>query len=339
VARRLESETCRSLNELGKDGQRVVEMLEAAAERLEKGGIKTPEIVCYCTREAFNSLLLLTDHESPSIRAAARDVLTVANRERDASPETALGRAIDELRQALDEEEGRNERRLAAVIEDRAGVEPVRFQADLFFRASRLIRSLNTGLHTVSTLETAEGRYEEGLEIIEILFEPITRRLSKVDLLAARTEISDDDIEGLEGLCADPRVAEYFFNRIDGPKWFTALRSHPLLQPRSARGFWPAAAYLQRLAESDSELVVQWMEEALKSSSTPSTHAVRYLWLAQRIGFPARRAVLTAIHRHPHPEVAQEAAAYVGAMQEPETADLTIVRIIEFALKLLSING
>jgi hypothetical protein len=324
---------------MGKEGLRAVEMLEAAAERLERGGLKAPEIACYCTREAFNSLLLLSDETPSSIRSTAREVLTAASRESDASSETALGRALEQLREVIIDDANRNERRLAAVIGERAGVEPFRFQRDLFSRASRLIRSLNAGLHGISTQNSAQGLYEEALEIIENLFEPITGRLDKVDGLAGQTDVGEDDIQTLEGLCADPRVAEYFFTKPVGLDWFTALQEHPLLQPRSSTGFWPASAYLQRVAEADPTVVDDWMKARLKDGSASSLNAVRYIWLATRIGFPARRAVLTAVHRHPSLEVAQEAAMYVSDIDEAQGADRTIIRITEAALKIISRDG
>ena len=48
--------------------------------------------------------------------------------------------------------------------------------------------------HGISTQDSAEGLYEEALEIIENLFEPITGRLDKVDGLAGQTDVGEDDI-------------------------------------------------------------------------------------------------------------------------------------------------
>jgi hypothetical protein len=338
AVRRLTPGTIRSLTETGRHGRRVVEMLEAAAERLEGDGAKTAEIVCYCAREAFNSLLQLSDDDTPSIKKAAKEVLAAATQD----PETASGgplrRALDALEQAIDADKGRNERRLSAAITGRAGMEPVRFQTDLFFKASRLISELNTGLHNSSSMMAAEQGYEEALGIIEALFAPITGRLDRVDELASRTEISSADIESLEALSADPPVAQYFFTHIKGKNWFSALRDHELLRPRSSSAAWPASAYLIDLAESDADLVVTWLEERLKDPTCTAAQATIYIFACERIGFAARKAVLAAVHRHKQPSVAQEAATYVASLDGSAAGDRTVLRITEAALRVLT-NG
>lgn len=338
AVRRLMSETVRSLTEAGRQGRRVVDMLEAAAERLEDGGAKTAEIACYCTREAFNSLLQLSVDEAPSIKKAATEVLTAVTQDPDMSSEAPLRRALDALDQAIRADQSRNERRLAAVITGRAGMEPVRFQTDLFFKASRLISDLNTGLHNSASLGDAEQGYEDALSIIEALFAPITGRLDRVDELASRESISLEDIESLEALSADPPVAQYFFTHVKGKTWFSALRNHELLQPRSSSTTWPASAYLINLAESDTEMMVEWLEERLKDPACTSVQATHYVLVCERIGFAAKQAVLTAVHRHPLPSVAQEAATYVASLDDAAAGDRTVLRIIEATLKVLT-NG
>lgn len=336
--RSLRPETSASLVRLGRQGEKAVEMLEEAASQIERRSIRSGEITAYCCRETLMALLRLSPQEALPVNKAARQVVQALAVDPDASAGSALAVAIGQLDEALMALNGRNERQLAAVIRERAGIEPIRFQADLFKLASDLIQALNRGLHGNIDVDSAHALYESTLELVERLFAPMSERLGDVERLALATEIGHDDVEVVAGLSADPRVAQYFFQTA-GPPWLVALKDHVLMQPTPA-GLWPAAEFLARLARDGlAAEVAAWVEARVSEPSCDGTRAASYVMLARDVGPEAKPAVLRAVVRFSQvPAVIEAAALFVGALQPADLVDDVALEIVDRTLAAVEVK-
>lgn len=333
MANRPEPATAEVLRTLGRQGERALDMLNASAEQLERGGYRAGEIACFCCREALRSLLALGTDDVPAIRKAARGVVVAFKVERDASDDAALARAVAELETALEGATTRNQRLLQSVVKARTGLEPARFQADTFERASRLLRSLNIGLYEGVDLDAAAKLHAETYDLVEVLFAPITVRLDEVERLLLVESPGQEELLRLETLGADPRVIDYFFRRVDGSAYFELLSSRDaLLVAPSAGGYWPSASYVQRLIEAENPDALQWLRRRLRDGGTTAEQAVSYVAVCRNAGLFAAPAVLTALENHPTSEVTFEASAYLDALPEAVATHDLVLKIAALIL-------
>jgi hypothetical protein len=113
-----------ALRRLGPEGRRATEMLAAAAEQIERSGVRAGNLIAFCTREALMSLLDLGGRRKRNTDDAAREVVEIARRMRDqrASTETLLD-ATQKLEAAL-EGPGPHSERFGSSPVRAAGISP-----------------------------------------------------------------------------------------------------------------------------------------------------------------------------------------------------------------------
>ena len=137
AVRRLSADTARSIRlSFGKYGSRALDFIESAAELLDGAGpvAKQPEIVAYCVREAFMSILNTQPQQSPAaqwknLAESASEAIRGVERARGLGSE-AEGAAAESLAESaskienFEEDQETHKKRLVAVLAQRTGSEP-----------------------------------------------------------------------------------------------------------------------------------------------------------------------------------------------------------------------
>jgi hypothetical protein len=329
-----------ALAALGPEGARTGEMLAAAAEQADQGGLRAGNLVVYCIREALTSVLDLGGRRTQDMTDAARQVVETANRLRSerGSSETLL-EAITALEAAL-EGPGPHARRLESVITTLARRAPARAEADLLDRYVEILSAVSGALHGDIDIERARELLARALVAIGRLFGPMTGRLSELDELVAITGPTPSDVATLAGFVGDPRVIAYFFAHVTGPGWLRALRGNDLLRP-PVDGFWAARPYLARLAESHPDEVRDWMASSPPGHQLDPRQAADLLSIARLVkSGVGPTAVRIADTHFGNVAVLHAVAAYLDDMPVEEHAASTVLELLKRALnEVLDVDG
>lgn len=221
------------LRRLGPEGTRAAEMLTAAAEQIERSGVRAGNLIAFCAREAFMSLLDLGGRRKRNTNDAAREVVESARCVRDqrASPETLL-EATQKLEAAL-EGPGPHSERLERVITTLARRAPVRSQADLLDAYIEVLADLNDALHGDVPIATAVELHASALATVGRLFGPMAPRLDEIDGLIALVEPTARDVTHLASLTGDPSVVDYF---LYSDRWSSMVSCAPGRETPHATG-------------------------------------------------------------------------------------------------------
>ena len=124
--------------------------------------------------------------------------------------------------------------------------------------------------------------YRETTTILRDLFGPMSERLAAMDDLVAHEEPGPDQVARLKQRLGDERHLVYFFDSVQGPGWFRALREDPLLSPPADRP-WTAGPYVMRVARSDPDDVRAWLA-GQPSKQLNASQAAELLRIARTAG-------------------------------------------------------
>jgi hypothetical protein len=278
------------LRRLGPEGVRAAEMLTAAAEHIERPGIRAGNQIAYCVREALMSLLDMGGKRERPVSDAASRVVEIADelRRERASQESLLD-AVQELAVAL-EGPGPHIVRLQTLIGSLARRPAVRAEADLLDAYKDLLGEANA-LHTDVSLDSAVELYSRALTILARLFGPMSARLEEIDPLTCINEPTAEDVSRLASLAGDPRTLGYFYSRLEGPGWLLALADHTLLRPPE-QGPWFAYGYVVKLAKSHPDEVRSWLGSRPCGRELSEHGAYLLIAIARAVAGPVVDAVL-----------------------------------------------
>ncbi|HWA54305.1 MAG TPA: hypothetical protein VG816_09060 [Solirubrobacterales bacterium] len=247
-----------NLLRLGPDGERAERFLCEAARQLTRRGEMQGEVVAYLLREALGALLKLGGEKPFDLKQSAQRVVTASKLpEEDGGSRNDLERVIGELERALGNP---NEARLEDAVRIISRRRPLRGDADLLDAYLDRLEEANNGLHDRIGRGRAVHLYEGTIDVVASLFGPLVSRLASIDALLAIDSPSADDARRLLSQVGDDRHLLYFFEKVEGPGWFQALRESAILHA-PAEGGWPAGPYLQRLLPDHPDLVREWLIE------------------------------------------------------------------------------
>ncbi|MBS1678031.1 MAG: hypothetical protein JST08_11660 [Actinobacteria bacterium] len=242
----------------GPDGERAERFLCEAARQLAREGEMQGEVVAYLLREALGALLKLGGEKPFDLKQSAQRVVTASKLpEGDGGSRSDLERLVDELERALGNP---NEARLEEAVRMTSRRRPLRGDADLLDAFLDRLEEANNGLHDRIDRERAARLYERTIDVVGSLFGPLVTRLAGIDALLAIASPSAEDARRLLSQVGDDRHLVYFFEKVEGPGWFRALRGNKILHP-PAEGGWSAGPYLQRLVPEHPDLVREWLLE------------------------------------------------------------------------------
>jgi hypothetical protein len=307
-------------------------MLTAAAEQIERSGVRAGNLIAFCAREALMSLLDLGGRRKRNTNDAAREVVESARCVRDqrASPETLL-EATQKLEAAL-EGPGPHSERLERVITTLARRAPVRSQADLLDAYIEVLADLNDALHGDVAIATAVELHASALATVGRLFGPMAPRLDEIDGLIALVEPTAQDVTHLASLTGDPRVVDYFFTRIDGPAWLRVLQAEKLIMP-PGEGIWPAFPYLATLAKSHPDEVRTWLESRPSGRDLTDSQAYLLLSVARTVGIQVADAVVRIVETHTTDTgVLHAIAGYLEELPQDEHPSRAVTELLKRAL-------
>ncbi|MGQ4364257.1 hypothetical protein [Streptomyces sp. SAS_272] len=138
--------------------------------------------------------------------------------------------------------------------------------------------------------------YADLLGAAHQLLVPLPDRAARVLELAALTQPGAAEAQEL-ARWADPRATDYFVRCGPAPAWLNVLQEHTphLLMPdRSAGGRWPAAPFLDHVADADPETARAWL--AAPADDVPAVSRAQQVAAAGRL---ALDALLSLAVRHP----------------------------------------
>jgi hypothetical protein len=326
------------LRRLGPEGVRAAEMLMAAAEHVERPGIRAGNQIAYCVREALMSLLDMGGKRERLVSDTASRVVGIADelRRERASQESLLD-AVQELAVAL-EGPGPHIARLQTLIGSLARRPPVRAEADLLDAYKGLLSEVNA-LHADVAVDSAVELYSRARVTLARLFGPMTARLEEIDPLTRITEPTEEAGSRLASLAGDPRTLGYFYSRLDGPGWLHALADHPLLQPPE-QGPWFAYGYLMTLAKSHPEDVGSWLRSRPSGRELSDHQALLLIAIARAVAGPVTDAVLhLAMDRTGDAGVLHQIAGYLEELPAGEHTSDAVISLVKRALDGVTREG
>jgi hypothetical protein len=288
------------------------------------------EIVAYLLREALGALLKLGGEKPFDLKQSAQRVVTASKLpEEDGGSRSDLERVIGELERALGNP---NEARLEDAVRIISRRKPLRGDADLLDAYLDRLKEANNGLHDRIGRERASHLYEGTIEVIGSLFGPLVSRLAGIDALLLIDSPSAEDAKRLLSQVGDDRHLFYFFEKVEGPGWFQALRENAILNP-PAEGGWPAGPYLQRLLPEHPDLVREWLIE--RASEDLNTNQAFFL-LRVATGLKGGAADLIADLAQGHlesPQVEILVENYLRDLSDREIREGGLQRLVIESLK------
>lgn len=332
------SELYEELRGLAPKGARAADMLQAAAEQIQRPGVRAGNVIAYCIREALMSLLDLGGKRQRSVSDAADHVVRVAKKVRDerASEESLLD-AVQQLAAAR-EGPGPHIERLETLIGTLARRSPVRAKADLLDTYVELIKEVNA-LHGDVTFDCALDLYSRAMTTLTRLFGPMTVRLEEINPLTQLAAPGPEDVWRLEALAGDARTLSYFFGHLAGPGWLRALADHELLQPPHG-GPWFAYGYISKLADSYPEEVRSWLGSRPSGTKLSDHQAYLLIAVARLFAQPVADDVLHLSEgRIGDAGVLHQIAGYLSELPATEHASDAIVGLIKRALDGVTREG
>ena len=319
-----------NLLRLGPDGERAERFLCEAARQLTRRGEMQGEVVAYLLREALGALLKLGGEKPFDLKQSAQRVVTASKLpEEDGGSRSDLERVIGELERALGNP---NEARLEDAVRIISRRKPLRGDADLLDAYLDRLEEANNGLHDRIGRERAVHLYEGTIEVVSSLFGPLVSRLASIDAFLAIGSPSAEDARRLLSQVGDDRHLFYFFEKVEGPGWFRALRESAILHV-PAEGGWPAGPYLQRLLPEHPDLVREWLIE--RASEDLNTNQAFFL-LRIATGLKEGVADLIADLAQGHlesPQVEIMVENYLRDLPDREIRDGCLQRLVIESLK------
>jgi hypothetical protein len=265
------------------------------------------------------------------LKERAEKVITTWKLPRDgAGSEENLEAAIRDLELALGNP---NEERLEDAIRITAHRKPQRGDADLIRQFLDNLEGANRGLHQGTDKARATELYERTVKVIDRLFGPIGDRFDAIDELLAIGSPTEADVSRLAQLVGDDRHLNYFFEKVEGSSWMQALAEERILQP-PPEGGWPAGPYIFRLANSDPDIVREWLVVRGKEE-LGSQQAGFLLRIATRLDGVAHLIAELSKGNLDSPEVEFQVENYLSGLSEEELREAGLQRLVIESLKAL----
>ena len=296
--------------EFGADGARAAEFLESAQRLLDLEPVGVPrlgEATAYACREALDSITRAgkTSDGAPW-RELSRSVVDAAQRYklqasiRSEGTEqllSALLDSIDEMRRFHEEEPSVYQRRLIAVIVDRAGVsphsgaQPVKAFQDLWTR-------LNGALHGDCSVAIAHEMWSECVALLRQIFLPSALRRTKMERLARIEAPGEADLREVLALAGTPVHLQQFVRLVTTPDWLRLLDSAGIFNSAGTDLWWAIATAAARLAPGHADAVVTWLADLRERFGADPERARCIASAARRIGRPAAEVLHKVLNSH-----------------------------------------
>jgi len=308
---RLEPELLEHLRvEFHSGGKRAVEFLVSAQWLLESEPGSVPrlgEAVAYACREALGSITEAgKTNDGDPWRKLSRSVVAAARRYKlhksSQSEDTeqllsALLATIEEMRRFHKDESSLHQRRLIAVILDRAGVsphsgaQPIAAFQDLWTR-------LNDALHGDCSVADAREMWSDCVALLRQLFLPAPLRLGELERLARIETPGEADLGEVLSLAGTSVHLKQFVRLVASPNWLRLLDSAGVLDGPDMDLWWAAATAAARLAPDYLDEVVTWLEDLKVRYGDDPERARCIASAARRIGEPAAELLLQVLNSH-----------------------------------------
>ncbi|WP_192583628.1 hypothetical protein [Streptomyces albicerus] len=307
-----------ALQAQGDAGVRALGLLRDAHRVLTGAGFTRPqEVAAACVRSAADALLGLPGApQAVGLQSAAEDLLAAVDafrplasgRDTPGSADTDSGAppgpawervsaAADVLRGELERPGGYHRGRARGILERLTGVTLGAAQetaldvwGTVYGLASGILHGRAAGPGDAVTL------YTELLGAARELLVPLPDRAARVLELAALQDPGAAEAAKL-ARWADPRASDYFFRSGPAPAWLGVLQEHVphLLMPDGAAGGrWPAAPFLEHVADADPDAARAWL--AAPADDDPAISRAEQVAAAGR---PALNSLLGLAVRHP----------------------------------------
>ena len=302
--------------EFGERGIRAAEFLETARRLLVGESAPVPklgELIAFCIREALTEIPKASGNTADSRwRSLSRDVVDAAERYRRAAELPGLDSAgpLDELLSTVEEldrfhHEGErvHQRRLIALMIQRAGVEPLSSGTTPVLAYQKLLERVNTAAHGGCTVAEARVLWSEGVALLRQLFLRPEQRNRELDELAMLDAPSDADMSAVLRLAGTPIHLQRFLRKVTSPRWLWLFESSGVLNTGRSELWWSAGSAAVRLADTHRDEVLCWLTEMLDKhpSMLPRTRSVADA--AHRLGGTALNMLIKTVQRHPTDEL------------------------------------
>ena len=296
--------------EFEEHGVRAADFFESAQQHLDSPRDDRPRLgerIAYCCREA---LVSITKAGGPSFsspwRELSREVVTAASRYELAAQlhsddtdqlRSELFRRARELARFHEEGESVHEKRLIAVIVERAGVPPSE-GSGVISVFHGLLERLNQALHGDCALEEAQVMWQGCVALVRQMFLPAVLRQEELTRLAGIAEPSDGDVEELRGLIGTPVHLQQFMRLVTSPSWLLRLDEKGFFDAEPVDVWWAIANAAQRLCELHPDKITEWLVD-LWERNRESLERVRCIAnAARRIGQPGAELLRRILQRH-----------------------------------------
>src|SRR6266540_6813472 len=224
----------------------------------------------YCVREALDRLLP-RELGRPRWQELSAQVVA-AKRSFEAArglPGTDEAGALDKLLAAIDEleefkenDQGKYVRRLAGLLEARAGVPPL---SGALRNYQHLLNELNSdAVHRSASVGQVRELLGRALTLLWTVFAPFQLRRPELEALAQLSDPGEDDVQRLLDLCSTPHHLSYFMQHVVAPEWLFLLMPHGVLAPPAPGAPWPVGVAIPRLGRSHPQNVARWLEQAYR---------------------------------------------------------------------------
>jgi hypothetical protein len=296
--------------EFGDRGRDAVAFLQTAQRLLNNDvSLELPRhasAAAYCIREALKRLLPPESSRRRSWRKSSDDVIKAKKRLdaihalSEADEEAALQdllNAVAGLEDFKRDELGQHQRRLAELMESRAGTPPLSASLRQY---QQLLRELDTeAVHASTSSEHVRELFGRALAVLKMVFGPFQLRRPELDSLAQLNDPHDNDVERLLSLCSTPHHVSYFMQRAVTPRWLPILAPHRILDPPQGGGVWSVLILIERLAQTHAAEMAAWLDDMYPSWANDETGAA-YMAGAACLCLPAASAtLLRALHDYP----------------------------------------
>lgn len=246
----------------GYHGVRAARMLSTAtvvsSADLELGDAAVGELISYCVREAFSSILESSAPMPESrwfdlsrdVVAARQRVTSIGDPDLD-EPLRALLGAVDRLGAFHATEASKSEAQLLGLLRSRLGADAMRLPPDPVSEFVALRRRASKRLH--GSVTAADGRLllVDALRLLDRMFPEPTERLSKLEALAAVEDVTADELDRLLELAVSPHHLAFFFEQASSTRWLELAVDAGHMLP-GQMPTWPPIAMFRRLGKTRS---------------------------------------------------------------------------------------
>ncbi len=156
--------------------------------------------------------------------------------------------------------------------------------------------------------------------------------MASIDDLLAIEFPSAEDTRRLLSQVGDDRHLHYFFEKVEGPGWFQALRENLILDP-PPEGGWPAGPYLQRLLPEHPDLVRKWLIDRA-SEDLNANQSFFLLRIATNLNGGVADLIADLAQGHlESPQVEVMVENYISALSDQEISEGGLRRLVIESLK------